>query len=392
MEPTIETLARLVAWPTVSDRSLSEMAAWLAERAESAGFRVERLSGGPGKCNVVASAGPEGVDGLVLSGHMDVVPVEGQPWTSDPFKLTERDGRLHARGACDMKGFIAAAVEAVAGLDPRKLERELVLVWTYDEEVGCKGSAALAEQLAHRAAPLPSLALIGEPTDFRLCRMHPGHLSLEVSCGGRAAHSSRPELGANAISVARRVLGALEGMAEQLRQERAFEQDLDRPYAIVNVGMIEGGTAINIVPDRCTIRLGVRPLPGQPVDALIQRFQDAVAEVHAEVSAWGGSAALRPLHLAPALLTPPDTDLERLLRPHAACDPGCAVPFATDGGNLEKMGVRSIIFGPGSIEMAHRADEYVEAADLLRAKDIIADLVRGRCWTPPAEAPNSGRL
>ena len=383
-EPTISTLARLVAWNTISDRSVDPLAAYLAERAEGAGFRVERYETSPGKCNIVASAGPVGADGLVLSGHMDVVPVEGQPWTSDPFVLTERGGRLHARGACDMKGFIAATVEAVSRLDLSSLRRELVLVWTHDEEVGCKGSAALAEQLTGRGAPLPSLAVIGEPTDFRVCRMHPGHLSLEITCGGRAAHSSRPELGANAIRVAARLLAALEGLGEQLREERSFEADLERPYAIVNVGMIQGGTAINIVPDTCVIRLGVRPLPGQDVERLIGRFQAVVAEVDAGVRPWGGQAALRPLHLAPALLTPADTSLERLLRPHATACGSCAVPFATDGGNLEKLGVRSLIFGPGSIDVAHRADEFVEAADLIRTTDIIADLVARVCGSPPA--------
>ena len=385
-DPTVATLARLVAWNTISDRSVDPLAAHLAERAEAAGMRVERYETSPGKCNIVASAGPQGAEGLVLSGHMDVVPVEGQPWTSDPFTLTARDGRLHARGACDMKGFIAASVEAVARLDLSALRRELVLVWTHDEEVGCKGSAALASQLVGRAAPLPSLAVIGEPTDFRVCRMHPGHLSLEVRCGGRAAHSSRPELGANAIRVAARALAALEGLEEQLRAERAFEADLERPYAIVNVGMIQGGAAINIVPDAAVIRLGVRPLPGQDVERLIARFQAAIAEVHAEVSAWGGSATLLPLHLAPALLTPPHTALERLLQPHAARHAGCAVPFATDGGNLEKLGVRSLIFGPGSIDVAHRADEFVLAADLVRTTDILTDLITRVCGSASARA------
>lgn len=380
MPEVIETLARLVAFPTVSDRPVVEMAALLAERAEAAGLRVERFETSPGKVNVVASAGPAGEDGLVLSGHMDVVPTEGQDWSSDPFTLVERDGRLHGRGACDMKGFLAAATEAVARVPVARLRRELVLVWTHDEEVGCKGSAALAGQLAGRAAPLPRLAVIGEPTDFRVCRMHPGHLTLQVSCTGRPAHSSRPELGASAIRVATRALEALERLEEQLRGERAFEGMLERPWPVMNVGTIEGGAAVNIVPDRCVIRLGVRPLPGQDVDGLVARFAEAVAGVDRAARAWGGGARLDVLHLAPALLTPDGTALEHLLAPHAT-GPACAVPFATDGGNLARLGVQSLIFGPGSIDVAHRPDEYVAAADLLRATSIIEELIQRRCAT-----------
>lgn len=383
MTAVLDTLSRLVAFPTVSDQPLTEMAAWLAERAETSGFRVERFETSPGKHNVVASAGPAGEDGLVLSGHMDVVPTEGQPWSSDPFRLTERDGHVYARGACDMKGFIASAVEAAARVDLSRLRRELVLVWTHDEEVGCKGSAALATQLEGR--PLPSLAVIGEPTDFRVCRMHPGHLTLEVRCSGVPAHSSRPELGASAIRVASRALDALWALESELRAERAFEGVLESPWPVMNVGTIEGGAAVNIVPDRCVIRLGVRPLPGQDIDALIARFAYAIARVDDEARAWGGGARLSPLHLAPPLLTEEDTPLERLLRPHACAGAAGAVPFATDGGNLARLGVRSLIFGPGSIDVAHRPDEHVAIADLVRTTDILEDLIQRRCGKDATE-------
>ena len=375
MASSAETLARLVAFPTVSDRPVLELAAYLATRAEDAGMRVARFETSPGKVNVVATAGPEGTDGLVLSGHMDVVPTEGQDWSSDPFRLTERDGRLYGRGACDMKGFLAAVTEALPRVDLRHLQRELVLIWTHDEEVGCKGSAALAERLGDR--PWPSLCWIGEPTSFQICRMHPGHLTLEVEVTGRAAHSSRPDLGVNAIRAARRVIGALEALEDALRAETAFEDELEAPYPVVNLGRIQGGTAVNIVPDRVVLQLGVRPLPGQDVPALIGRFADAVAEVDRDLRQTGARATLRPLHLAPALLTERDTPLERLLLPHA-CG-ARAVPFATDGGNLARLGMRSLIFGPGSIDVAHRPDEYIEGVDLDRCTDMVTDLIARRC-------------
>ncbi|MFZ5475689.1 MAG: acetylornithine deacetylase [Myxococcota bacterium] len=360
-----ETLARLVAYPTISDRPVDGIAAYLAERCEAAGLRVARLDAPePGKCNLVCRAGPEGTDGLVLSGHMDVVPVEGQPWTSDPFVLTRRGDRLHGRGACDMKAFLAAVVEALPRLPP--LRRELVLVWTYDEEVGCVGSRRLVEA---SPGPLPSLALIGEPTSFHILRMHPGHAAARFTCVGRAAHSSKPDLGENAIRKAARVLDALDAVAEEWRHDRRFESLLERPFVVMNVARVEGGGAINIVPDRCVIDVGFRPLPGMEPEALFTRMCERVGEL----------ARGELLRVTPALLTPEGTELEALLRPHAASPELGAAAFATDGGNFEKAGVRSLVFGPGSIDVAHKADEYVPVGELHRAVDVVEAVVRARC-------------
>jgi len=384
----VAALANLVAFPTVSDRPVTEMAAWLAERAEDAGMRVVRMETSPGKCNVLATAGPVGTDGLVLSGHMDVVPVEGQDWHSDPFQLDERAGRLHGRGACDMKAFLAAVTCALAELPLRHLQRELVIAWTHDEEVGCHGSRALVDRLQAEGRPLPSLALIGEPTDLRMCRAHPGHTTMRLRCQGRAAHSSRPELGLSAIRIAGEVLAALDRLQDRLRaeSERTPPEDLlvrsalPHPWPVMNCGHIHGGTAVNIVPDACELLVGIRQLPGQQGQVLFQRVADAVAEVDARWAPQGGGVTATLLHEAPALLTPAGTALEDLLRPHARAPQAGAVPFATDGGNLQRAGVHSIIFGPGSIDVAHRPDEYVPLADLLACQDIVADVVRARCF------------
>lgn len=360
-----ETLARLIAFPTVSDQPMDGIAAYVAERCEAAGMRVERfVSTQPGKGNVVCSMGPAGTDGLVLSGHLDVVPVDGQPWTSDPFVLTRRGDRLHGRGACDMKGFVAAVIEALPRL-PR-LERELVLVWTYDEEVGCLGSRQAVEDLAGRA--LPEACLIGEPTSFRILRMHPGHTSVRVTCSGRAAHSSKPELGESAINKAGRVLARLEQLAEDWRRDIRFADLLERPYVVLNVGRIAGGVAINVVPDRCVLDVGFRPLPGMSPEAIIAQIAE---RLH-------GLATVELGHITPAMLTPDGTELERLLRAYDQRPTGAAT-FATDGGNLEKLGMKPLVFGPGSIDVAHQADEYVPVDELYRCVDVVAELVGRRC-------------
>jgi acetylornithine deacetylase len=376
-QPTPELLAELVAMPTVSDRPLTALAALLAERAEGAGMRVERFETSPGKVNVVASAGPPGTDGLILSGHMDVVPTEGQAWSSDPFRLTEVDGRLVGRGACDMKGFIAAAQGAIEGLDLSRLRRELVLMWTHDEEVGCFGSAALVDQLAGR--PLPRACLIGEPTDLHICRLHPGHATFRVRCSGRPAHSSRPQLGASAIKVATRALWALEALEAELATETAFHAELPTPYAVLNAAMIQGGSAVNIVPERCELRLGLRPLPGQSTASILARIQARLEEVQAEVSRWGGGVEVELVADTPSLLTHEGCALIGDLADMARDPRAGGVPFATDGGNLSRLGTEVIVFGPGSIDVAHRPDEYIRADELQAAVPMLERLIWRRC-------------
>ncbi len=383
----VADLARLVAFDSVSSRPMRDLAAFVAERCEDLGFRVEWVDDPdhPGKATLLARVGPESEarDGLVISGHLDVVPTEGQPWTSDPFRLTERDGRLYGRGTADMKGFVAATLQALRRVDLSQLRRELVLAWTHDEEVGCLGSAQLAARLVAEGSPVPRACLIGEPTDFRILRMHPGHVGAEIVLSGKAAHSSRPDLGINAIAAAQRVLAAIEEVAHALSQSPADLPELERPWVAVNVATISGGTALNIVPDQCVIRLGYRPLPGMPFDLPFRLIEARLADLPLP----GGYRA-RILRVTPALLTPTGTTLEDDLRPHA-CHPDCgAATFATDGGNLVRAGMQPLIFGPGSIEVAHQADEYLEIGPLHRAVDVVADVVYARCV---AERPAAAR-
>lgn len=380
MHAVIRELAPLVAFSSVSNRPLTELAAHVAQRCEDLGFRVERFDDPrqAGKCSIVARRGPQTGDptrGLVLSGHMDVVPTEGQPWTCDPFRLTERDGRLYGRGAADMKGFFAATFQALERLKGRAPDRELALIWTHDEEVGCLGSAALAEALAGAAAPLPSACLIGEPTDFRILRMHPGHVGVEIVVRGRAAHSSRPDLGCNAIEDVATIVAAIRGLAVELAGERADLPELERPWVAVNIARVAGGSAINVVPDRCALELGYRPLPGQALDAVYCRILDLLAHLPLR-----GEVSSRLLTCTPSMLTPTGTPLEAELARHAS-RPGCgAASFGTDGGNLARLGMQPLVFGPGSIEVAHQADEYIEADALVRAVDVLERVVLARCY------------
>ena len=378
-EPVLDLLRDLIAYPTVSNRPVDAIVQTLAERAEDAGGQVSVLESGPGKSNIVARFGPPHSDGLVLSGHMDVVPTDGQDWDSDPFQMTVRGDHLYGRGTADMKGFIAAATTALQRLPVSKLERELVLIWTHDEEVGCRGSRILAEKWKAKLDPFPEMAWIGEPTDFRICRMHPGHTTIEVRCIGRAAHSSRPGLGTNAISLARIALEALDRLSNAWEQDRKFTAHLECPFTVMNVGMINGGTAVNIVPDHCTFQVGIRPLPGEPEQQRIDEIREALAPIQNQAIRMGGQISVATLQIAPALLTPEGTALEALLCPHASEPKPTAAPFATDGGNLSILNMKSLVFGPGSIDVAHRPNEYIPAQDLIQCVDTIERVVRQRC-------------
>ncbi len=378
----VDDLATLVAFPTVSDRPVTAIAAFLAERFEALGFHIERFDDPvhPGKTNVVCTAGPADTDGIVLSGHMDVVPTAGQPWTGDPFALRRQDdGKLIARGSADMKGFLAASLQGLAALDLRRLRRQVVLVWTHDEEVGCHGSAHLARTLASLDRRLPSACWIGEPTGFEILRKHAGHVGVEVRFHGQAAHSAYPELGANTVVAAGRAIAALDDLSRQWRLRAGPEPDVGSSTSSgvpLNVANVHGGSAINIVPDRCTVQLGFRPLPGMGHEALVQELQACLDAVRLPDGTRLESEVLR---VTPSLLTRAGTDLERLLVPHATHPAPGTAGYATDGGNLTQVGCEPLIFGPGSIKVAHQADEFVDVSALQSAVAQITSVVRGRC-------------
>lgn len=365
----VDLLDRLVGFPSVSRDPLDDLVDAVAEVSDLPGLRIERFADPdqPGKSSLVCTAGPDDTDGLVITGHLDVVPVDGQPWTSDPFRLTRRDGRLVARGAADMKGFVAATLAALRTMDLRKLRRQLVLAWTHDEEVGTLGSALLVRNTADRR--WPTACLVGEPTDFRILRMHPGHTVVHVVARGVAAHSSMPELGRNAIDAAADALLALRRLGLLLAGEHHPRPGMERDHVVLNVGCIEGGVAVNVVPDRCAITVGLRQLPGMEPDALVDRVRAAV----------GPDFEVLLGRVTPSLLTEPGTPLEAHLRTHARSGVLGAAPFATDGGNLARLGMLPLVFGPGSIEVAHQADEWLDEGDLHRAVEVVSDLIGQRC-------------
>jgi acetylornithine deacetylase len=374
-------LERLVAFDTTSHFSNLPLLEFVSDYLDRPGVTVRRLPSPDGtKANLVVTAGPESRDGggLTLSGHMDVVPAEEPDWRSDPFRLTRVGDTWVGRGAADMKSFLALAVNRVAAMDPQRLRRPLALLLTYDEEVGTVGARRFAET-ADPSVALPRDVIIGEPTSLRAVRLHKGMLRLELVFRGRAGHSGYPHLGRNAIEPAARAIAALAELRVTMEGERPAHGEYfrDVPYAALNVGVVQGGSAANVIPDRCAVQLGIRLLPGMQADAVTERVRTTVAaalpEEAFELSHVSESPALN-LEEGAALYQ----ELSHIVGQRATE----SVAFATDAGWLQQAGYRCVIFGPGSIEVAHRANEFVPIGELERAGAILEDLIQRRCVGP----------
>jgi len=376
-----ELLARLVAFDSTSRLSNLPLADFLADYLDRPGVRIEQNPSPAGdKANLVVWLGPEpdhedgGRPGLALSGHMDVVP-PGEGWASDPFRLADRGDRWVGRGACDMKGFLALAANLAAERDPARLCAPLVLVLTYDEEVGTLGARRLVESY-EAARRLPAQAIVGEPTSCRVARLHKGHLKMRVTLAGIAAHSGYPHLGVNAIEPAGRVIVALSALRRELESEPAPHRELfpEVPYVPLNVGTVQGGTAINVVPERAAVELGLRPLPGMSSAALAARVTAAV-----RAAAAPAVPEVEVISDSPPLLVREDAPVLRHLAAAMGHRAAGSVSFATDAGWLAGLGIDCAIWGPGSIEVAHKPNEHLPKAELAAARGVLAGAIERFC-------------
>jgi acetylornithine deacetylase len=374
-----DLLARLVSFDSTSRNSNLPIADFLCGYLDRPGLRIEQNPSADGtKANVVAWIGPEPAGdrrGLVLSGHMDVVPAEEDGWRNDPFSLADEGDRLTGRGSCDMKGFLALAANLAIEARPERLRAPLALVFTYDEEVGTLGAKHLTESFPEAAA-LPKSVIIGEPTSLRVARTHKGHFKLRVTLHGVSAHSGYPHLGVNAIEPAGRVIVALARLRQELEGESPPNRELfpEVPFVPLNVGVVHGGSAINVVPDRATVELGVRPLPGLASEELIERVSRAVRE-----AAHPFEPGVELLSDSPPLLLDEASPIHRHLCSLVGQSAGSSVSFATDAGWLQRLGMDCAIFGPGSIEVAHKPNEFLPKDEFAAARGLLERTIRHFC-------------
>ena len=373
-----EMLARLIAFDTTSRNSNLALIDFVADYLAGHGVASERLFDPSGaKANLFATVGPPGDGGVVLSGHTDTVPVDGQKWTQDPFRLTARDGRLYGRGSADMKGFVAAALALVPEFLEAGLAAPIHLALSYDEEVGCLGAPLLVAYL--RDAPFaPRAAIVGEPTEMRLANRHKSVHCLRTTVTGLEAHSAHTDRGVSAILVAGRLIAFLDDLAGKFRGEAA-EGGFDPPCHTLHVGTIEGGTAGNILAARCSFSWEARLLPGAGFDSVVGApfaafVEERVLPTMHSVSRDTGVATERLVDV-PALAPRSGSPAEALVRAATGDNrPADAISFGTEGGLFQRGGVPCAVFGPGSIHRAHKADEYIDRSQLAECEAFMRRL------------------
>jgi acetylornithine deacetylase len=368
---SVSILRQLVAFDTTSRHSNLPLIEWVADYLSSHGARVELVYNATrDKANLLGSIGPQSKGGVVLSGHTDVVPVDGQEWTSDPFTLVERGGRLYGRGSSDMKGFIACSLAALELWKDTKLLRPLYFAFSYDEEIGCLGAHSLVDRIAG-SLPHPAFAIIGEPTDMRIGVAHNGVTGSHTSFRGVAAHASDPSRGVNAIDAAA-------DFVRFLREVARLPHIADNGCTL-NVGQIAGGAATNIVAERCGVRWEYRA-DNQQDAAVIQKM---IAD-YLQGGAFAALNVASEIELdVPQFRSDLGEESMRVLTGCGAKLPVTTLPFGSEAGIFERSRIPSIVCGPGSIDQAHRPDEWIACAALDEADRFLSKVGAWASQTEP---------
>lgn len=366
-----ELLAELVSFDTVSTKSNLPLVDFISDYLDVSGIELFRqLSADGTKANLIARVGLQhkpDENGLALSGHLDVVPADEPDWHSDPFTLIETDEGFVGRGACDMKGFVALAVNTLRQATAEKLKNPLVLLLSYDEEIGSFGAQQMIEHWG-AAFPCPRRVIVGEPTSLRVVRMSKGHLKVRIEIPGVGAHSGFPHLGINAVERAGQVLTRLSTLREKWQEVRVDSSDFfpETPYPALNIATIHGGNAINIVPERCTIEVGIRALPGMDSATLVDQLGAMLTDLP-----FFDELNVDTVHDNPPMLLQDSAPIHRKLCELFGQQESFGVSYASDAGMFRKGGMDCVIFGPGDIAVAHKPNEIMPKADFARARNLL---------------------
>lgn len=373
-----DILAELIGFDTTSRHSNLDLIEWLEARLEPLGatcIRIENTAGD--KSNLWARIGPDVPGGLVLSGHTDVVPVDGQDWHTDPFQLTDQSGRLFGRGTCDMKGFIALCLAFAPEFARLNLSKPIHFALSYDEEVGCQGAPSMiAEMIAQGARP--DAVWVGEPTLWQVVSGHKGIMLVEVVVTGKEAHSSLPHLGVSANGEAVDLMTQLREIERDLAARQDDTSPFNPPYPTLSIGELRGGTATNILARECTFLFDLRCPPGFDPDEILAPFIAAAAEKDATLKGRFSECGVRVTKLTnvPSLAPGEHNAAEALVRSLTGDNALRAVAYATEAGQFHEAGMPSIICGPGSIDQAHTPNEFIDASQLDEGVEIFSKLVQ----------------
>lgn len=382
MDNSEALLANLISFDTTSRLSNLDLIHfvrdYLAEHGVGSNLVADRSAT---KATLFATIGPADHPGFLLAGHTDVVPVDGQAWTTDPFQLDRRDGRLYGRGSADMKGFIASVLAAVPRFVRMPLGTPIHLAFTCDEEIGCTGLRELLED----SGSLPvqaAMGIVGEPTSMRLVVAHKGKVAIRVQMRGQEGHSSNPAAAVNAVEYAAELIAFIRRLNREKRIAGPFDPQYEVPHTTLHVGSVQGGTVLNIVPAECVFEFEIRYLPEDPADPILDRIRKFAAdELEPAMKRVNPSCGIvfHDKVSYPGLSIPPDANVATFV--HGLLDDSQAAPgkiaFGTEGGLYQqRCGIPMVVCGPGDIRNAHQPDEYVEA-DQLAACDRLLDRLTG---------------
>ncbi len=373
---TKDILARLIAFPTVSSDPNITLIRWLAALLEDAGAAVNVIPDETEtKANLYATVGPRERGGVLLSGHTDVVPVAGQLWTKPPFELTSADGRLYGRGTCDMKGFVASAVAAAIRASKQELKVPLHLAFSYDEEVGCLGVHGLIDML-EQAPFRPVMCIVGEPTGMAVATGHKGKIGMRAIFSGREGHSALAPLAVNALHMGADFIGEVRALQKRIEATGARDGDYDVPYTTLHVGRMAGGGPLNIVPNRCEVDYEVRNLAQDDPVALMDELAGAARRLAAATGAPEAGVTFETIMEYPGLGTPTDAAVVNFVKSLTGANGTIKVAFGTEGGLFDRrLGIPTVVCGPGSMMQGHKPDEYVTVEQMQLCGMMLESLI-----------------
>ena len=385
-EEAIGLLGALVGFNSVSSLSNLPVIEFIEQYLQKLGVPCQRIPSPDGtKSNLLARIGAEVAGGVVLSGHTDVVPVEGQQWDTDPFTLTARGEQLFGRGAADMKGFIAICLAMTPYFIERTPQKPIWLAFSYDEEVGCLGAPHLLDYVV-KHIPMPAYAIIGEPTMMQVVTAHKGVLSFETTVHGLEGHSSQPGLGVNAVQIACDLVHFLSGIAAELTASGIHDERFNPPHSTVHTGLIHGGTARNIIPKECHFQWEIRPLPGENYEAIITRYEERCNTLRSTMQSVfsGADIVTRPMSRMAGVTLPNHAAGSCQTVMHAAkTNRELAVSFGTEAGVFNDHGVPAIVCGPGSIEQAHKPNEFIDRSQIHACVEFMLRLTTEAALAKP---------
>jgi len=371
---SIEMIRTLVAFDTTSCKSNLGLIEFIRDYLSSLGIKTDLVFDETRKkANLFATIGPAGGAGIVLSGHTDVVPVDGQDWDDNPFGVVEKNGRLYGRGTADMKSFIAVVLAALPGLLELDIKTPLHLAFSYDEEVGCIGERRLLDQIG-RMDIKPYACIVGEPTQMRVITGHKGKKSLSCHVRGRECHSALAPQGVNAVEAAAEVIAFLRILARRFQREGPFDPAFEPPHSTVHTGLVSGGTALNIVPRDCTFDFEIRSLPTHDPEAILAEIsayaQTQVLPAMQDIAPEAGFSFIENSGF-PGLDTDEEAAVTHLAKTLSGANSTGKVSFGTEAGLFSAAGIPAIVCGPGSIDQAHRPNEYIALEQVVLCENFI---------------------